>query len=582
MPDLAKHVWKFQEGLLCVLLEGITDSPRIHWGASPSSVSIDTDIIVGDSPDAPEAVVMVTHNTADNVGQKKFWRNVNELFELRSAFPRARIGNVSYESGVPAVTAQAMSQLVDLNIDLDQDPNLSLLARTAEEVTHRYLLRANRETVLRVVQRWVANASKPERDALSVLRAWLQSLLRGKAHQPKWLDVVQPCAPMRVGNVLEHSGFRRAIGKLSIISDEDFNQVKIMKTKGVRYEAPHLQLLGIASPRIGGLLRLTDSDIGSISSTIGWDTIAEIRKRARSEMAVINRLEMQSLATGDVLACAAWIKSNWSLVTNPRELAVLLEACFQIPSSVGPPLRVIPEWHWLFDLIVYLIKESRGSRHGFSWSKLAQEIEAEGIIGRNQRLTFAYYAERRRNLTPKVRDLCAKYLSRTLKEEIDPATLTSRAAAIVEMRISGVMERIVGGQEFEPLYWLVEHECKQSGVPFYLDKAVPSFISDLHPSKPGTSKLGFLGGNSPDSCILAVHCRTAHDGAADKRKETCARGRSLRRRLNAGGVRRQLENKLCLVLDGDWAQRDIDLLVASGWTRIYSYSEIKDLVIDAK
>jgi hypothetical protein len=580
--DLSKHVWKFQEGLLCVLLEEIgVDPSQIHWGVAPTLISVDTDIIIGITPDRPKFVLMVTHGTSDDIGLKKFWRIVNELFELRLAFPNCQIANVLYESGVPPVSLQAISQLFDSTLIIGETTNLSILTRVANTVTEDYLLKANRETIIHEVRLWISRASKAENVAITSLKTWLKQLLGKKSPDPPvWLDLLAPCKPSKVQWIPEHTGCRRALGKLSLLSDSDFELVKQMRKRAINKQSLVFELLEIATRSIGGL-RLADGDIASTFNDLGDQKVEALREKARTQMAVIPRLEMQVSFLGDLPLYFSWIRDEWAQMTTPRTLSSLLESCFQNPSSIGPMVECAPTWHWLLDLIIYIIKEARGSRHGYSFSKLAQDLGAIGVIGRNQRLLFSYYVELRRNLTPDVRESLANYLAKLLLKEIEPDEIVTRAADIAKMRAEGIFERIMGAQEFEPLYWLVEYECYKKGIKYELDKSVPSFISDLHPRKPGTTKLALLGGNL-DTCKLAVHCRTAHDGVTDKRKELCGRGRSLRARLTKNTARSQLENRLCLLLDGDWTQKDIDLLVKAGWTKIYTYKEVADLVKDVE
>src|SRR5690606_20692879 len=116
---------------------------------------------------------------------------------------------------------------------------------------------------------------------------------------------------------------------------------------------------------------------------------------------------------------------------------------------------------WLFDLIVYSIKQARGSRHGFSYSKLADALGHEGVIGRNARLQFAYYAERRRDMPTELLDAASRYLALTLDEEIDPAQLDAIGSQLATMRAEGVVERVMNAQEFEPLYWVLEAACAE-------------------------------------------------------------------------------------------------------------------------
>lgn len=579
MPDISKQVWKFQEGIVCLLLREIGINPeKILWGESPENLSVDTDILIVGNDGNISHAIMVTHGTADNAGGMKFWRSLNELFEIRDTYPDICVVNLLFQSGVPPVSLQAMLELCDSTLVVEETPSLHPLVEAGFTVTEDALFGEGREAVLEHLQEWRRSCSETEESALSALRTYLVEIVD---HPPStdlpWESIVGERAAVRVGEVTAHTGLRRAVAKLSVVSDCDFARIKQMREEPILRIDPHLQILGITTRSIRGF-RLADPDLLQLFENLDIDTINYLRSRSRAEIEVLPRLEEQLKAAAQFLAFSNWIGENWSNVTDGAQLRILMRQCFEDPGSFGPELSFAPTWHWLFDTIVYILKDARGGRHGFSFSKLAAELGAIGVIGRSQRLKFSYYAERRRDLDGSLLTATADYLAQKLAEEVDPSQLIRLAEQISGMRKDGVLERLMNAQEFEPLYWLVERGCSEAGLPYCQDKAVPSFISDLHPRKPGTTKLALIGGITPEDCTIALHCRTAHDGATDKRKELCARGKSLRVRFADDGPVNHLDGKLALLLDGDWNERDVELFVKSGWSRIYNPWEISALI----
>jgi hypothetical protein len=565
-----------------VLLEE-SGIPRanLHWGVSPSQVSIDTDIVIGASVESPEAVILVTHSTSDDIGLKKFWRNINELLELKAAYPRACIANLFYESGTPAASAQATSLLFDSSLILGSDPKLHPLIEAAASVTKKRLLNADREKSLERIRQWLHTTGQAEKEAAGRMTRWLQSLTKGGVIPPKWAPLLGDCKPAKVKVSDDHTGYRRATSKLTLLSDEDYTKVIKEPQKALEGDYEHLCLLGIGSKGIGGV-RVNDRDISELRRTLADDAITYVRNRASKEMDVLPRLREQAYVLGSLGKYASWLRAEWGTITDNKQLRKLLNQCYNDPGSIGPKGSYSPSWHWLLDLLLYVIKHIRGSRHGYSMSKLAVDVGATGIIGRSARLQFSYYIERKKPLPAHVVQAVADHLAQVLRSEGDPASLDSQIHEIAQMRADGVLERMMGAQEFEPLYWLIERECHSQGISFGLDKAVPSFISDLHPKRPGTTKLAFIGGSGPEDCIRAVHCRTAHDGATDKRKELCGRARALRGRQKDGAFHQQLSGKLALVLDGDWTKKDLDLLCKAGWVSIYGPNDITSFVKEIK
>ena len=579
--DLSKHVWKFQEGLLVVLCNEVVESNgSVFWGQKPAGVSVDTDVIVTGPDLKPKLVIMITHSSSDDIGLKKFWRNINELFDLKAAYPECVIANVSYQSGTPPIAEQATRALYDIVLSLDQSSELMDLNERSYSFVETHLLNADRQTVTQVVSDWVIGCTAGDKKAVSTLRSWLRNALTLAPKSPIWEKSLTPiqCA-FASSTAALHSGFRRSLAKFSLLSDESLSALRDGQDSKVKACNPELLALNMVTPIVGGF-RVTDEDLLTTIKTLGLKSISDIRSRAEHEMEVLPRLRGQLAQVACLDKYIDWIHSEWHSVTEKETLLMMLNQCFISPSSIGPKTGMVPDWHWLLDLLIYLIKHSGESRHSYSLSKLAEDIGATGVINRNDRLQISYYIERRKGLAPQVVDAIAASVSNRLKAQVAPRSLLANGSAITQMRADGVMERIMGAQEFEPLYWLLETALQDAGLEYRLDKSVLTFISDLHPRRPGTCKVAFVGGESVDSCILAIHCRTAHDGATDKRKELCGRGRALSSRYVNGVSCSQLHGKLALLLDGDFREKDIELLSLAGWSRIYSVRDMPKLIED--
>ena len=415
---------------MCVLLErsGIP-SAHIHWGETPTGLSVDTDIVIGRDVDRPSATVMVTHNTADNAGGMKFWRTVNELFEFRSAYPRATSVNVLFESGVPPVTMAAMIQLFDSTLVLGESARMRPLVAVAETFTEQHLFQADREETLEALRDWTRTCPASLRTAVLALQRWLSSAVRRRAATPAWASALAPCRLLQ-NDFVGPTSVRRSLGKLVILPDEDFETL----LSGRRLPAPpsHFPALGLSAPSLGG--HLVSPEIRQAVSGLGRPTVEAVRARARAELAVLPRLQGQALGLSNIPRQIQWMRSHWRELTSARSLSRLLAQCYAEPRRVGPRVDTDPTWHWLFDLIVYSIKQARGSRHGFSYSKLADALGHEGVIGRNARLQFAYYAERNRDLPSELLTAASRYLAATLEEELDPTQLDSVGSQVAAMR----------------------------------------------------------------------------------------------------------------------------------------------------
>ena len=74
----------FYEALVYVLLKKLIQNSTVFWNQTPSLMTIDTDITIGDSVDCPNYLYLISHSTAEHNSDMKFWRNMGEVFEAKT------------------------------------------------------------------------------------------------------------------------------------------------------------------------------------------------------------------------------------------------------------------------------------------------------------------------------------------------------------------------------------------------------------------------------------------------------------------------------------------------------------------
>jgi len=72
---------------------------QVYWNGTPCQMSIDTDITVGNSSDAPTHLFLISHCTAEHNSDMKFWRNIGETGEAQNVLsPPPKITCVLFDA----------------------------------------------------------------------------------------------------------------------------------------------------------------------------------------------------------------------------------------------------------------------------------------------------------------------------------------------------------------------------------------------------------------------------------------------------------------------------------------------------
>ena len=171
-----------------------------------------------------------------------------------------------------------------------------------------------------------------------------------------------------------------------------------------------------------------------------------------------------------------------------------------------------------------------------------------------------------------------EHCSIILSEELSQFTVEK----IQELRYAIKVQYIA--KEYEAT--LLAHRGFEPLLGLLIDAKITSSPSDKRnirtcfAEKAGLTRLG-----GKTSVLLKKHTiinwQTATDAGRDhKRKELCGRAIGLRYTWNA--EKKQFEprpgvQKLILLLDGTWRQKDLDALVRAGWDEIYYPDELDQL-----
>jgi hypothetical protein len=129
---------------------------------------------------------------------------------------------------------------------------------------------------------------------------------------------------------------------------------------------------------------------------------------------------------------------------------------------------------------------------------------------------------------------------------------------------------------------LIERTLRKAKRDFEFLSRCPTLVSEgaAGAREPGTTPVIKVGGS-------LIHWKSAHGSAntGHKTKELCGRAFALRHRLQGEDripVRLASVKRLCLVLDGDFAEEQVRHLFIAGWDLVLGPYDLNKLVADLR
>ena len=124
-----EKIGRFYEFLIVVAIEDALRQAgknlEVHWNLPKGELMVQPDVLVGDV-DRPTIVLMVTRSGARRGWDKKFWRNVGELLDVRSVYRQAGIASVALGSELKEELVAAQAALVDISVFPPRDQRTRL------------------------------------------------------------------------------------------------------------------------------------------------------------------------------------------------------------------------------------------------------------------------------------------------------------------------------------------------------------------------------------------------------------------------------------------------------------------------
>ena len=559
---------------------------------------VEPDISVGPVDD-PQTIVMITQSAARRTWDKKFWRNIGEIVNIRSVLPHARIVSVTLGTEIKEELAEVLARLVDDNVfpqrALRQDIEdwvsglVAGSSKDRDELLEQIATAlARAPTTVRAfaveVGKRIVQSAKPSPGWVSASR-WLAHRKEDIARSPvAWPDSIY---------------VRRGLSKLLVAGEPD----RVLRAIDARLNVDEsvgkaLAASGWATKSIAGW-RVSDPEIAGVLQAYPRDVIEWVLRDCVSEE--ISAM-CADIASNEWLAEARdFLLRSQRQLRKPEWLAQQLEACRKDPSLGGSLIHVPRKLSgaWIYRALVALIKVAAQKKQAFGYEQFVADVRAlAGDRAALQPILSAGGTDkaiRAAGTTDSLRRKLVDWVSGLAECELShwqvllvSTVLAKRVAAISTERFTEAAselpaflrrttyeDRIASYPYFEPLPSLLRFYFQKQAMDHTLAERFPTLVSECSESArgPGTIQVIVVGDT-------VLHWKSVSDVGRDhKTKELCGRGFTLRHRLSDAGVVVPFKgvSRLVLVLDGEFSEMDVSHLRRAGWDLVVPSSGIASL-----
>jgi hypothetical protein len=557
---------------LAIKLAGVKE--EVFWNEKPEKMSITPDFTIGRDSNSPNYIVLVTASGSESDSHKKFGRNLSELFEAKVQIEsNPQIINVYYKSVVKPGLVELSDAIYDKTVYVDKktyfktlehwvNSNLRNSAKTKEK---RRILLENEILINPTLALAVDELANDLALALKINKKELESLW-----QLMRADYIKP----HVYPKPKKTAARRGLGKLAVIEPQ--YRKLIYEAEEKRRAIPTAKLpqyvfdLPFFNKSLAGS-RLADEDIRNAINLLGEEKCEAILKRLPS---TTNFWIVPLRDIGRIEKHADFVFDNYAKFIDEKQFRQLLLQCFNNPaklSGIASDQKV-----WVFEIVVSLLKASSKRLQGYGLSQLAVDTNTPefGIGG----FLIPPFAQREKLLSDKHISQLAAGLSKRFAAEVSKADIPKLKTNLLRIIVKENLEdRLIPYRNFEPLLWLLETELAIQRKVYTSKATYLGWLNEYAKTSNRTATTPFIKvGNT------LIHWKSSYGPHTnDKTKELCARSRNLKyqyNRLTKTFTRRKGVERLAIVLDGDWTERNLKALADSGWDLIIYPDEISDLV----
>lgn len=575
---------KVYEAITKVALETAIKGNRrgwsVLWHQQPDWVDIEADLTIGKDADSTEALVMVTHSTSEGYSQKKYWRNSAEFLQWKVQGPQpVRCFAVVFDAAIKEAIKKAEFSVLDGVLEVGARPyGRRLLAYVRARTGDFGASDAAREAH---VQQLVTT-DRDEFDAVfarmfDLLAADLASLVRSEAKEmgPAW-DILRRIHKRKISVPKARCTYvRNGIAKLMVFDDQARPAVYKVLQSGDNLadgEAPQYALdLGLVQEDICGA-KVDDTEMLSAVRILGQDTCEAVIARAPARM---QDFVDPVRSIGNIAAYSQFVVAHFDELKTGKGMLKWLKACYDDPAGILPKdrkLSIPPRDVWLFVYCMTLEKAEQQKVVAYGLSNLAAEtgypeIGAGGFV-------VPPFVHRQKLLpTPMLTAISRVFAEKIQRIGRDQLAADDFTRSMKAMLIQRAMYVLSTYRNFDPLTWLVQAKLDAVGLKSAV-VTVPTFFKEVAGVASSTSV--FI--RVTDDAIVYTQMVT-DAGRVHKTKELSARFRATKIKWDGKQfARRASANRIYLVVDGEWRDEDLEVLMRSGADNIFYPDEMNQLV----
>jgi len=586
---------KAYEALLKVVLEDLLADGIIKgslfWNEKPVGMTIEPDFTIGKDPNNPSHVFLVTHSGSAKDSEKKFWRNIGELAELKTRLPTLPLAvSVAFDSVMKADLKAIQDVVFDVQLvvgDSDYgselqawiDAHASGLPKDSDEKVAAIRAEIRDRPQGAVIRKLAMRLAKDVRSVLLQARPRLPTLWAlARTHHGTVPAIARDTfvrrGMMKAALLGTMPDRRLTVSPAAAKLTEELRLARNQDISRASLVGPKLadrDLVWLATSKLSG------EDINSLVNTYGSDGFRRQILKVRS-VAVLPHLMAYTAAN------LARLKTTKGMLAALQKLHANPGTGLNLPASVPVPVTL-----WMFDIVGAIVKAGTGKAQDFGYSTFAKHsAAARSRIGNMDIGTWCscfmnQYFNRQPEFSPPAG--AVEFCAHVLAEALSGTTQVTLAAAKDQIREQYIRKELEVGllthRGFDPVGALLAERLSRIGL-----------TSEEITVQAGFAEAGAADGlnvhaRSSGSTLLAVgktgiSWQSAHDSHTnDKRKELCGRALALKYGWDSKAKRFQVRprfQRLLLVVDGTWKQDDLDALMAAGWDALYYPDEMDKLV----
>lgn len=560
---------------------------EVFWNQKPDGMSIEPDLTIGKDKDHPDVCILITQSGSAKESEKKGWRNLGELIELKTVLPTTpktlnlMFDSVAKEDLKKVQEAAFDGQLIVGDLGYGDDLQAWVDANLSELPTH-YLKKS--ATILDLYD---SKSDPGLRRLLDRLAADLAELL-AKTNPP--MEQLWKLERARVKGKAPRAKttyVRRGSTALLVVQDRNPLE-RLYDGKKVRAEEvpEYAYALGFAR-KFESTAQPSSTELQNLFDLFRNDpaSLDLILKSAPSNATISGWI--QSLRNlSHLVFMGVYVVQEFDHLCDPAELARQFRSLHDDPTSLVDEHEVPDGWApsvvWLLPFLVELIKQSTGKANGYGIAQLGRDCVAAGCAGIGDLSGAGQFGGgfglsgwiARKPTSPFRDDLVdcvATVLANKLRELGKNAIQSLVETSALAVSANVLESKLMTYRMFEPLAVLIEGVVRGA-------KRV-----DI---KSCFAEAGGIGGQAGKTTVLKakstlINWQSCHDSHTnDKKKELCGRAVALRYTWDPKSKTfkpRPGVSKLILVLDGTWRSSDLEALVRAGWDEIYYPDEMDKL-----